>query len=109
MVSLGDCCFHFGGVRPVVGEEAGGLKEDLGKVDTGEGLFEEAEAGTDLLGVGVVEEEGGGEEGEEEGGGEGGEFVGEEGEEAFSGGSVGERWLLPLFLLLLLLRWCLVC
>ena len=36
------------------------------------------------------------------GGRGGGEFVGEEGEEAFGGGSVGEGGLLPPLLLLLL-------
>ena len=86
----------------MVGEEAGGLGENLGKINARKGLFEEAEAGPDLLVVGVMKE-GGGEEGEKEGGGEGGEFVGEEGEEVFDGRGVGEGRLLPPLLLLLLL------
>ena len=64
VVALGDFCFHFSGARPVVGKEAGGLEEDLAEIDPREGCFEKAEPSADLLGVGVVQEEGGGEEGE---------------------------------------------
>jgi len=86
----------------VVGEQTGGFREHLGKIDARKGLFEEAEADPDLLNVGIMEE-GGGEEGEKEGRGERGEFVGEEGDEIFDGRSMGDRGLLPPFLLLLLL------